>query len=265
MTTQLTPSPRGQLADQLWADLTRELPASDLERIRGGLDVWAGERAAELAPGQRYMFDLFMPGLPSSPWSDAGEFAFAPLLEEHYDELRGELDDAPSQGPSNAAVRAAARRHTAADRSAWTRGWRRSSCTGEPARCGELRAAASCGGGHGRRFRREPSCRSRSCTSRWSRGRGSPSTLIPSTRWRHATSAYTSRLDVGCVWRVSRGRGSRVGASPSTTAIPTKHGTTTRRSTRIVLAVHGPHPDLSMVEREALAWLAERLLAADRP
>ncbi len=35
--------------------------------------------------------------------------------------------------------------------------------------------------------------------------------------------------------------------------------------TRIVLAVHVPHPDLSMAEREALAMLAERLLAADCP
>ena len=30
--------------------------------------------------------------------------------------------------------------------------------------------------------------------------------------------------------------------------------------TRLVLAVHGPHPDLTVVERDTLAWLAERLL-----
>ena len=31
--------------------------------------------------------------------------------------------------------------------------------------------------------------------------------------------------------------------------------------TRVVLAVHAPHPDLSEPEREALAWLAARVLS----
>ncbi len=154
MTTQLTSSSRGQLADHLWADLTRELPASDLERIRGGLDVWAGERAADLAPGQRRMFDLFMPGLPSSPWNDADDFVCTSLLEEHYDELRAELDDALSNGlPMQPFGRPPD--GTPLLRERWTRVERDQAALDEPARRGELRAAAPCGGGHGSRLRRE--------------------------------------------------------------------------------------------------------------
>ena len=89
---------RVQFVDHLWADLTRELPASELERIRGGLDVWAGACAADLAPGQRHRFDLFVPGLPSSPWNDAGDFACTCLLEDAHDELRAEFDDALANG-----------------------------------------------------------------------------------------------------------------------------------------------------------------------
>ena len=39
-----------------------------------------------------------MPGVPSSPWYDAADFACASLLEEHYDELRAELDLALARG-----------------------------------------------------------------------------------------------------------------------------------------------------------------------
>ena len=175
-----------------------------------------------------HMFNVFMPGLSASPWRDAGDFSFATLLEEHFDELRGELDAAIANGlPMQPFGRSPD--GTPLMPPAWTGLERDQAALAEPARCGELRAAASCGGRHGSSLRRD---------------QGALSVLVPragagGADWRAHRShqrvvschlASTSRLGAGCVWRVRRGRGASVGASRSTTAIPTKPGTITRRS-----------------------------------
>ena len=264
MTTQLTPAPRGQVADQLWADLTRELPASDLERIRGGLDVWAGERAADLAPGQRYMFDLFMPGLPSSPWSDVGEFAFAPLLEEHYDELRGELDDAISSGlPMQPFGRSPD--GTPLLRGRVDPGWREIKLhwLNRPvaANCELLPRAAAV---------MEAVFAETKVLSLFSY-----LALEPGARSGEHTDPINALVSCHLGLHVPPGCGLRVAGESRSwlqgrciafdNSYPHEAWNDHTTQTRIVLAVHGPHPDLSMVEREALAWLAQRLLAADRP
>ena len=72
----------------------------------------------------------------------------------------------------------------------------------EPARCGNCEQLPRAAAVMERSARREPHGSLTVLVPGAGAGRPDPaSTLIPSTRWCPATSAYTSRLDVGCVWR----------------------------------------------------------------
>ncbi len=264
MTTELLPSSRVQLADELWTDLTRELPASKLERIRGGLDVWAGARAAELAPGQRHMFDVFMPGLSASPWRDAGDFSFATLLEEHFDELRGELDAAIANGlPMQPFGRSPD--GTPLMRARVDPGWREIKLhwRNRPvaANCALLPRAAAV---------MEAVFAETKVLSLFSY-----LALEPGARTGEHTDPINALVSCHLGLHVPPGCGLCVAGETRSwrerrciafdNSYPHEAWNDHATERRIVLAVHGPHPDLSVVEREALAWLAQRLLPPDGP
>ena len=261
MTTELSLSSRAQIVDELWTDLTRDLPASKLERIRGGLDVWAGMRAAELAPGQRQMFDLYMPGLPSSPWGDPGEFAFAPLLEEHFDELRAELDDAISKGlPMQPFGRSPD--GTPLMRARVDAGWRELKLhwRNRPvaANCALLPRAAAV---------MDAVFAESKVLSLFSY-----LALEPKARSGEHSDPINAFVSCHLGLHVPPGCGLRVAGETRSwfegrciafdNSYPHEAWNDHATETRIVLAVHGPHPDLNLAEREALAWLAARLLPA---
>lgn len=76
---------------RMWRDLTARLPEAELGRVRGLLDVMAGRAEPSLQPNQGAMYRLFMPGLPSRPWLDRTDFEdLAGELERAYPELRAE-------------------------------------------------------------------------------------------------------------------------------------------------------------------------------
>ena len=214
---------RAQVADQLWADLTRELPASDLEAD----PRWSrrvGRRAccrpgAWAAPHVRPLHA----GLPRRRGATLGVrslHARGALRRVARGARRCDLE-----GPSNAAVWAVALTAHRCFAVAWIPGGERLKLhwLNRPvaANCELLpRAAAVMDAVFA-----ETKVLSLFSYLALEPGARVASTPIPSTRWCPATSASTSRLGAGCVWWVSRGRGSRVGASPSTTAIHTKPGT----------------------------------------
>ena len=264
MTTQLTPSPRGQLADQIWVELTSRLPAANLDRIRGMLDVWTGQRDPELAPGQRCLLDVFMPGVPSSPWYDAADFACTSLLEEHYDELRAELDLALARGlqwrpygqPPGSEPLPIGRAPA---------GWKEIRlCWGTQrvgVNCEQLPRAAA--------VMDDVLAESHLVAHFVYLALEAGARIPPHTDPLNALTACHLAMSVptGCGLRVGgewrawdEGR-----CLAFDNSYPHEAWNGHPTDTRIVLAVHVPHPDLSAAERQALAWLTERLLAADRP
>ena len=264
MPTQLTPSPRGQLADEVWFELTRRLPAANLHRIRGMLDVWTGQRDPELAPGQRCLLDVFMPGVPSSPWYDAAEFACASLLEQHYHELRAELDHALAYGlqwqpygrpPESAPLpigRAAAGWKEI--RLCWVNRPVRVNCEQLPRAAAVMTAVLA-----------ESHLVAHFVYLALEAGARIPLHTDPV----NALAACHLAMSVppGCGLRVGGEWRSWVEGRclAFDNSYPHEAWNDHPTDTRIVLAVHVPHPDLSAVERQALALLTERLLAADRP
>jgi aspartate beta-hydroxylase len=257
-------TPRLELVDQLWADLTRALPAAELGRIRGGLDVWAGARAADLAPGQRTMFDLYMPGLPSAPWNDAGDFACTRLLEEAYFELRAELDEALADGlPMQPFGRAPDGRPLVPGPvdPGWTEIKLHWMNRPVEANCALLPRAAA--------VMEAVFAESRVLSL------FSYLALAPGARSGEHSDPINALVSCHLGLHVPPDCGLRVAGESRSwlegrciafdNSYPHEAWNDHATQTRIVLAVHGPHPDLSIVEREALAWLAQRLLGADPP
>jgi len=87
------------VADRIWGELVERLPATELTRVRGLLDVWAGRAELRTHPNQGTQGRWYMPDLPSTAWMDRA--AFEPLaseLEALYPELRREILEEESAG-----------------------------------------------------------------------------------------------------------------------------------------------------------------------
>ncbi len=219
-------------------------------------------RAADLAPGQRQMFDLFVPGLPTSPWNDAADFVCTRLLEEAYDELRAEFDDALANGlPMQQFGRAPDGRPLLRERV--DPGWREIKLhwMNRPvaANCELLPRAAAV---------MEAVFAESKVLSLFSF-----LALEPGARSGEHSDPLNALVSCHLGLHVPPGCGLRVGGESRSwlegrciafdNSYAHEAWNDHATQTRVVLAVHGPHPDLSVVEREALAWLAQRLLAAD--
>ncbi|HEY2510862.1 MAG TPA: aspartyl/asparaginyl beta-hydroxylase domain-containing protein [Polyangiaceae bacterium] len=82
----------GRVADRMWHELRARFPEAELGRMRGLLDVLGERRTPVLEPMQGVKHGLFMPDLPSSPWMERGVFAeLAGDLERLFPELRAEV------------------------------------------------------------------------------------------------------------------------------------------------------------------------------
>jgi aspartyl/asparaginyl beta-hydroxylase (cupin superfamily) len=83
---------------QQFAALTRRFPAAGLERIKGLLEVWSGQRQPDCQPLQRARRGLFLPGLATTPWLEPARFGFVPAVEQAFPALRSELLAAAASG-----------------------------------------------------------------------------------------------------------------------------------------------------------------------
>lgn len=254
-----TPAGRGAMADDLWSGLTARLPAAELGRIGGALDVWAGRRRPEPAPGQRCMFDLFAPGIPAQPWYDPAAFAFRDLLEAHHEELRRELVAALAgrlqmhpfgRAPDGAPLPTGAAPAGWNELKLW---WRIGPVA---ATCALLPRAAA--------IMRDVVAETRVLSL------FSFLALEPGGRAPEHTDPINALASCHLGIVVPDGCGLRVGGESRSwvegkciafdNSYPHEAWNDHPTATRLVLAVHGPHPDLTVVERDALAWLATRLL-----
>ena len=74
MVDELTDQRRGCLADETFAELAALLPEPELGRVREMFHVWANRRRPDLAPAQRSLLGVYMPGIPSAPWYEPEAF-----------------------------------------------------------------------------------------------------------------------------------------------------------------------------------------------
>lgn len=75
------------------AELARRFPAGELGRIQGLLRVLTGEEEPHLAPLQQPRAPrLFVPGLRTAPWLDPSPLPWARALEERWEAVRAELE-----------------------------------------------------------------------------------------------------------------------------------------------------------------------------
>ena len=250
---------RAATADELWDGLTAALPEAELGRIHGALDIWAGRRQPDPAPGQRCMFDLFVPDLPAQPWYDPDAFGYRDLLEAHHEELRDEVLAAVGNGlqmqpfgraPDGAAL------PTGAVPAGWNEvklWWR----TGPVERaCALLPRAAA--------LMHEVVADAKALSL------FSYLALEPGGRAAEHTDPINALASCHLGIVVPDGCGLRVGGESRSwiegrciafdNSYPHEAWNDHPTTTRLVLAVHGPHPGLTLTEREALAWLAARVL-----
>ena len=83
---------RELVADRIWGEITERLPAAELTRVRGLLDVWTGRAEPKPHHGQDMQGKWFMPDLPSTAWMDRAAFEpLATTLESLCPELRREI------------------------------------------------------------------------------------------------------------------------------------------------------------------------------
>jgi hypothetical protein len=81
------------VAERMWRELASRLPAAELGRIRGLLDILSLRAEPRLHPKQGTLGRWFMPDLPSSGWMERA--AFEPLasrLEPLFADLRREAE-----------------------------------------------------------------------------------------------------------------------------------------------------------------------------
>ena len=97
-------SAREQLTERLWQEVTRHtallgLDENGLGRVRGLLDTVAGRRQPVLGQRQGHRDGWFMPDLDSSPWMSARQFGnLAEELEACYPEIRSEVERELARG-----------------------------------------------------------------------------------------------------------------------------------------------------------------------
>lgn len=79
----------------LWDEVSRRTPASELERVKGFLEIMRGEgeHLLQLAPMQVPALPiLFFPGLKSGPFLETRQVSWIPALEEAWPAIREEYE-----------------------------------------------------------------------------------------------------------------------------------------------------------------------------
>ncbi|MEN9867214.1 MAG: hypothetical protein RL748_2804 [Pseudomonadota bacterium] len=84
---------RGMVADGMWQMLKKQgFDITQLDRLKGMLDIWAHRRKAVLQPLQQVKDDLFWPDLEhDTAWFDNSLFPISADMEAAYPELLEEL------------------------------------------------------------------------------------------------------------------------------------------------------------------------------
>lgn len=84
---------RPGVAEGLWDQLRSQFGATEIRRVRGLLDCWAGVRPKALRPQQEAVYGLYFPDLQhDEPWLDPSLFKIAAELEASFGAVREEYD-----------------------------------------------------------------------------------------------------------------------------------------------------------------------------
>jgi aspartate beta-hydroxylase len=88
---------RPPIRDKLWAWMAARYDRAELRRIGGLLEIWCHERTPSFLPRQQMRVDNFMPDLPTTPWLDATRYSFQQELEARYEDITREYVEASRQ------------------------------------------------------------------------------------------------------------------------------------------------------------------------